>query len=64
MGPYQIKEVFENETVLLEPIDGSTDTFLVNGHRIRLYKRPSTKEELLNDLCFDTGDTSSVTVLD
>ena len=47
MGPYEIVQVYENGSVKLITIDGEGHPFLVNGHRLKLYHRPITKEDFL-----------------
>ena len=44
LGPYEIKEVHDNGTLTLATIDGSHFSFKANGHRVRLYQRPLTRE--------------------
>lgn len=45
LGPYKIDIVFPNGTVRLLTIDDSKTPLLVNGHRLRLYQRPISKED-------------------
>ncbi|XP_059078067.1 uncharacterized protein LOC131876641 [Cryptomeria japonica] len=47
LGPYEIVEVFQNGAVRLETIDPVRFKLLVNGHRLRLYHKPATKEDFL-----------------
>ena len=44
LGPYEIQKVHDNGTVTLVTIDGSGHSFKVNGHRVRLYHKPLTRE--------------------
>jgi hypothetical protein len=44
LGPYEISEVHDNDTVTLSTIDGSGSPFWVNGHQLRLYHQPPSKE--------------------
>jgi len=48
MGPYEIIEVFENGSVKLTTIDQEGRTFLVNGHRLKIYHKPVRKEYFVN----------------
>jgi hypothetical protein len=45
LGPYEVDTVFPNGTVRLLTIDDSRTLLLVNGHRLRLYQRPISKED-------------------
>ncbi|XP_057818206.2 uncharacterized protein LOC131031182 [Cryptomeria japonica] len=47
LGAYEIVEVFENRAVRLATIDLVRFKLLVNGHRIRLYHKTSTKQDFL-----------------
>ena len=37
MCPYEVVTAFDNGSVEIKTIDGSQTSFVVNGHRIRLY---------------------------
>ena len=45
LGPYEVDTVFPNGTVRLLTIDDSKTPLLVNGHHLRLYQRPISKED-------------------
>jgi hypothetical protein len=45
LGPYEVDTVFPNGTVRLLTINDSKTPLLVNGHRLRLYQRPISKED-------------------
>jgi hypothetical protein len=45
LGPYEVDTVFPNGTVRLLTIDDSKKPLLVNGHQLRLYQRPISKED-------------------
>eukprot|EP00253_Pinus_taeda_P006567 PITA_06567 len=45
LGPYEVDDVFPNGTVRLLTIDDAKTPLLVNGHRLRLYQRPVSKED-------------------
>lgn len=47
MGPYQIKQVYSNGTVLLESIDGKDIKLLANRYRLREYKKICYKDRFL-----------------
>lgn len=44
LDPYKIDEVFANGVVRLTTIDPVRFKLLVNGHQLRLYHKPATKE--------------------
>jgi hypothetical protein len=54
MGPYKVDIVFPNGTVRLITIDGSNTQLLANGHLLRLYQRPLSKEEFTSRCTTDT----------
>ena len=43
MGPYEVVIAFDNGSVKIKTIDGSQISFVVNGHRLRLYNQPTSK---------------------
>lgn len=48
MGPYKIVQVYENGSIKLTIIDGEGNTFIVNGHRLKLYHKPISKEDFIH----------------
>ena len=50
MGPYEIVQVYENGSVKLTTIDGEGNTFIVNGHRLKLYHKPISKEDFIRTI--------------
>jgi len=38
LGPYEIKQVHDNSTLMLTTIDGFGSSFKANGHRVCLYQ--------------------------
>jgi hypothetical protein len=50
MGPYEIDIVYPNGSVKIHTIDENKTPLLVNGHRLRLYRKPLSKEEFVKDL--------------
>ena len=54
LGPYEIQKVHDNRTLTLITIDGSGYAFKVNGHRVRLYRKPLTRESFCQQLRRDT----------
>ncbi|XP_057834097.2 uncharacterized protein LOC131044721 [Cryptomeria japonica] len=47
LGPYEVIETFSNGAVRLSIIDLIKFKLLVNGHRLRLYHEPLSKDEFL-----------------
>ena len=50
MGPYEIEDVFENGAVKIKTIDENPTSFTVNGHRRRLYHKPTSREEFTHQV--------------
>lgn len=50
LGPDEIDTIFDNGAVKMKTIDDEQINFLVNGHRLRLYHKPLTKEEFVKYL--------------
>lgn len=44
MGPYEIEIVFNNGIVKLITIDDARTPLLTNGHRLRLYHHPTSRD--------------------
>ena len=44
MGPYLVDRVFDNGTVRLVTIDENRAPLFANGHRLRLYHEPISKD--------------------
>lgn len=59
LGPYEIDEVFPNGAVWLTTIDPIRFKILVNGHRLRLYHKPATKEQFLQQFTNQVQTTAS-----
>jgi hypothetical protein len=47
MGPYEIGTVYDNGSINIKTIDEQQTPLLVNGHRLRVYNKPLSKEEFL-----------------
>ena len=50
LGPYEIVTAFDNGFVRIKTIDDSDISFVVNGHRLRLYQKPISKNDFLQDI--------------
>ena len=47
MGPYEIVTTSDNGSVEVKKIDDSQVYFVLNGHRLRLYHKPISKQDFL-----------------
>ena len=43
LGPYEVVTMFDNGAVKIKTIDDEHVSFVVNGHRLKLYHRPISK---------------------
>ena len=50
LGPYEIVTAFDNGSIRIKTIDDSNISFVVNGHRLRLYHKPISKHDFLQDI--------------
>ena len=50
MGPYEIEIVFDNGVVKLTTIDDARTPLLANGHRLRLYHRPTSRDSFIKHI--------------
>ena len=50
LGPYEIAEVYDNGSIKLQTIDDEASTFIVNGHRLKIYNKPVNKEDCLHQI--------------
>ena len=47
LGPYEIDKVFNNGVVRIKTIDEFWISLIVNGHRLKIYHKPLSKEEFV-----------------
>ncbi len=47
LGPYEVETVFDNGSIKIKTIDDSQQSFIVNGHKLKIYHKPLTKEQFL-----------------
>ena len=47
LGPYEIEKIFENGAIKIRTIDEGKISFLVNGHRLKLYHKTLSREEFV-----------------
>ena len=50
MGPYEVVTAFDNGSVKIKTVDGSQISFVVNGHRNRLYHQPTSKQDFIHNV--------------
>ena len=50
MGPYEVVTAFDNGSVEIKTIDGSQVSFVVNGHRLRIYHQPTSIQDFIQNV--------------
>ena len=50
MGPYEVVTTFDNGSVEIKTNYDSRISFVVNGHRIRLYHQPTSKQDFVQNV--------------
>ena len=50
MGPDEVVTAFDNGPVKIKTIDGLEVSFVVNGHRLRLYHQPKSKQDFIQNV--------------
>ena len=50
MGPYEVVTAFDNGSVKLKTIDGLEISFVVNGHRLKLYHQSTSKQDFIQNV--------------
>ena len=53
--PYEIEEIFDNGVVKIKTIDEATISFLVNGHRLKVYNKPINKDDFLKKISIENN---------
>ena len=53
LGPYEIQDVFDNGSIRIKTIDEEEASFLVNGHRLKVYNKPLNRDEFVSSFCQD-----------
>jgi hypothetical protein len=48
LGPYEVETIFDNGAVTIKTIDDSQNSFVVNGHRLKVYNKPLSKNDFLD----------------
>jgi len=55
MGPYEVETMFDNGTVILVKIDEIHTALIVNGHHLRLFHCPISKDSFIKHLSNNYG---------
>ena len=50
LGPYIIKKCHDNHSMQIRTIDAEVIPLLVNGNRLKVYKKPLSKQEFINGI--------------
>lgn len=50
LGPYEVVSVSENGAIKIKTIDDHNISFLVNGHRLKLYTKPVSQEDFISKI--------------
>ena len=50
VGTLHSEKMFYNEAVQIRTIDEEGIPLLVNGHRLKIYKKPLSREEFINSI--------------
>jgi hypothetical protein len=53
LGPYEVVNVYGNGAVKIKTIDDEQVSFVVNGHRLKFYHKPMSKEDFLQFMSTD-----------
>jgi hypothetical protein len=55
MGPYKIDTIYDNVSIGIRTIDEHQTPLLMNGHRLRIYNKPLSKEEFLTRILHNSN---------
>jgi hypothetical protein len=50
VGPYEVQIAFENGVVRIKTLDEEPISFTVNGHRLRIYTKPLSRDEFCQQI--------------
>ena len=50
LGPYSVEKCHDNGSVLIRTIDEEAIPMLVNGHRLKIYRRPISRQEFIKTM--------------
>ena len=55
LGPYDVDTLYDNGISKLTTIDGSKTSLFANGHHLRLYHKPLTRDSFISHIVIDSG---------
>ena len=47
LGPYAVEKCNDNGSVLIRTIDEEAIPMLINGHRLKIYRKPLSRQEFI-----------------
>jgi hypothetical protein len=50
LGPYEVDTVYDNGSVKINTIDENQTSFVVNGHHLKVYHKPLSKEDFFKNV--------------
>jgi hypothetical protein len=50
LGPYEVETVFDNGSVRIKTIDDCQNSFVVNGHQLKVYNKPLSRDDFLQEI--------------
>jgi hypothetical protein len=50
LGPYEVETIFDNGSVRIKTINDSQNSFVVNGHRLKVYNKPLSRDDFLQEI--------------
>jgi hypothetical protein len=53
LGPYEVDIVYDNGAIKIKTIDDGQVSFVVNGHRLKFYHKPISREDFLQVMTVD-----------
>jgi hypothetical protein len=53
LGPYEVDTVYDNGAVKIKTIGDGQVSFVVNGHRLKFYHKPISREDFLQVMSAD-----------
>lgn len=54
LGPYEVARVFENSSLRVNTINDDKNYFVVNDHQFKIYHKPLSHDQFLQDVRKDT----------
>jgi len=50
LGPYEVDTVHDNGLVRIKTIDENQTSFVINGHHLKVYHKPLSKEDFVKNV--------------